>query len=89
MAAAQSVVSRNTAWLSLWANLAVVPGLGTFFLGRAFVGTTQLVLALTGFWLGLSDAEFNQGLGLGLVIAAVVWAAATAVTALRSSKVNT
>ena len=83
------VISRDTAWLSLWANLAVIPGLGTLFLGRGFVGSTQLLLTLIGLWLGFSQSAFNHGLGLGLIIGSVVWAAATAVSALRASRTRT
>ena len=78
--------SRNTAWLSLWANVMVVPGLGTLFLGRSFLGSSQLLLALLATWLLLSGSTSTQAFALGLSTGVLAWSVATAVTALRKSK---
>ena len=85
-AADGSRLSTDTAWLSLFANVLVLPGLGTLLLGRRLLGGAQLLFTLLGLWLVLSDGAFTEAFALGLLVGALVWATATAVSALSSAR---
>ena len=85
MTAAQvSRAPTDGAWISLFANAVVWPGVGTLFLRRWLLGGAQVLFALVGFGLALSDVPFSEAFGLGVLVGAFVWSVATALNAICS-----
>jgi hypothetical protein len=77
---------ETKAWACLATNALVLPGLGSFFLGKRIAGVSQMVLALAGFamtmawtatWMARLPAEGlevfeNPGPALGHVLAGLL-----------------
>ncbi len=82
MAAARSHQTNESAWMSLFGNVVVWPGIGTLFLRRWLLGVAQCLVALFGLLLLATGTTY----GALALLAAFVWAVASSLDAFESQE---
>ena len=86
MATARSRQPNEDAWISLFGNVVLWPGLGTLFLRRWLLGAAQCLVALVGLVGLTSSASIRASYAAMALVVAFVWAIASSIDAFGSEE---